>query len=505
MTHTILFLTTFVALGFWLLGDAGTDSNRRWGRLFGVAALAYFLSWLVSSMSYVQLATDAAIVFLGSLVVNTFSNVRGFALAILMLISGSYFYWQQGWAHATASPQMQHLSDLDSDNELLVEIKNGYSVEDLQAVINTYSLTASPAFRVQDGSDTDLDDYYSINIPDDKLRILPDLLRVLRTHTAVDAVEENEIYTLSPLETTNAAAIAPLSNAPTVNDPELAKMWAYDALQLNAFYDFLRSQGIRPMRKARIAIIDTGVDNTHEDLQQNYITTRTHHNGDAQGHGTHCAGIAAAVTNNGKGIASTAFTSDFVEITSIKVFNERGRTTQQRIIDGMLEAADNGCQVLSMSLGGMNDDATQRAYKQAIAYVNKKGGIVVVAAGNENTDARLRAPAGVEGVITVAAIDANLNKASFSNDVSAVAMGIAAPGVQIYSTIPNNRYEFYNGTSMATPYVAGLVGIFKSLRPNLTTQQAFQILNQSGRAIPDGAATGKLIQPMPAVRALLQQ
>ena len=100
-------------------------------------------------------------------------------------------------------------------------------------------------------------------------------------------------------------------------------------------------------------------------------------------------------------------------------------------------------------------------------YAAKKGAIVVVAAGNSNMNAKDYAPANTPGVITVAALDTNLNRASFSNFVQDLDQGIAAPGVAIYSSIPGNKYAAFNGTSMATPYVAGLVGLMKSLQPDL--------------------------------------
>jgi thermitase len=157
-----------------------------------------------------------------------------------------------------------------------------------------------------------------------------------------------------------------------------------------------------------------------------------------------------------------------------------------------------------MSLGGPSSDKIQRAYQQAVKYANKKGAIVVVAAGNENVNAIRRAPASVDGVITVSAIDESIQKAGFSNTVGDLKMGIAAPGAQIYSTIPNNAYEYFNGTSMATPYVAGLVGLLKSIKPKLTTKEVYKILNHTGKETKQTTKTGKLIYPAGAVKELLK-
>ena len=118
-------------------------------------------------------------------------------------------------------------------------------------------------------------------------------------------------------------------------------------------------------------------------------------------------------------------------------------------------------------------------------------------------DAADYCPANAAGVITVSAIDENNNKAEFSNYINNVAMGIAAPGVNIYSTTPNNSYQYMNGTSMATPYVAGLLGVMKSLNPNLTTSEAYNILKNSGIDTQNTTQTGKLIQAAEAVKRVL--
>jgi thermitase len=261
-------------------------------------------------------------------------------------------------------------------------------------------------------------------------------------------------------------------------------------------------KGKKPKKLALIAILDTGVDAAHEDIKANFTSTKSKYDSDKAGHGTHCAGIAAAVSNNGVGVASFSQTNDYVRVTSVKVLSDMGSGTQQRIISGIIEAADRRADVLSLSLGGLSSDSRQRAYEQAIEYASSKGCIVVVAAGNANRNAREFVPANVEGVITVSAGDTLLGRASFSNLVPDVKMGVAAPGVKIYSTIPGSKYAAMNGTSMATPYVAGLLGLMKSLRPDLTAKEAYQILNETGAETKTTKETGRLIQPGKAVAKL---
>jgi thermitase len=156
-----------------------------------------------------------------------------------------------------------------------------------------------------------------------------------------------------------------------------------------------------------------------------------------------------------------------------------------------------------LSLGGPSTDAAQIAYRAVVEYAAKKAVIVVAAAGNENDDAMKKVPASVKGIIAVAATDEQNRKASFSNDVSKIKWAIAAPGVNIFSTIPGSRYDYMSGTSMATPYVAGLLGLLKAIDPTIDAERAFNIVNESARETLSGKRTGRLIQPMSAVLQLI--
>jgi len=201
-------------------------------------------------------------------------------------------------------------------------------------------------------------------------------------------------------------------------------------------------------------------------------------------------------------VASYSRDNRFTTITSVKVLSDQGFGTQQTIIDGIIKAADANADVISLSLGGPSNQSRQRAYDKAVKYANNKGAIVVVAAGNSNRNAKEYSPANSKGVIGVSAVDNELNRAEFSNFVQDIPFGVAAPGVGIYSTIPNNRYDTYNGTSMATPYVAGLLGLMKSINPDLTTEQAHKILTETGINTRNSNLTGKFIQPLAVVKRL---
>lgn len=275
-------------------------------------------------------------------------------------------------------------------------------------------------------------------------------------------------------------------------------------MEMDKLYRLLKDTNITPAKKASILVLDTGIDAAHEDLNANYKSIDKTYDTDLNGHGTHCAGIAASVTNNGVGIASFSSENQFVTVGAVKVLGKGGNGSQRGVINGILAAADHEADVISLSLGSRSNDQKQKAFKTAVDYAAKAGAIVVVAAGNSNIDAKHFAPANTPGVITVSAVDNELNRASFSNFVSNIEMGIAAPGVNILSTIPDDKYAAFNGTSMAAPHVSGLIGLMKSIDPALTTSEAYQIIHQTGTGTKATKETGRLIHPAKAIEALLK-
>ena len=393
------------------------------------------------------------------------------------------------------------LFKLGNYGELLVEIKENSSYLDIINVISDYNLRYRTAFTPESELETDLDDYLIIDIPENFEGQIESIKSALYATGHVDWIEFNETLSVAPIES---------SRTPTtkerfgIDDPGVEHLWGFEAMQMDQLYAYLKENNVKPKKTALIAILDTGVDSKHEDIAANYKSIKSKHDDDPKGHGTHCAGIAAAVSNNGKGVASFSQTNEYVQVTSIKVLNSYGMGTQKSIIDGIILAADSGADVISMSLGGRSSQSKQTAYKKAVQYANKKGAIVIAAAGNSNRNAKDFAPVNAPGVIGVSALDEELNKAVFSNTVEDITMGIAAPGVNIYSTIPDSKYATYNGTSMATPYVSGLVGLMKSVKPGINTKQVHQILSSTGKDSKSTKRTGKFIQPAKAIKKLLE-
>lgn len=512
------FLFTLVGLIGWFFVKHASKLSTVLQVVFFVALSSYMFSVLTAE---VTMSYKLSILFRDLLIISGlaagFSMLKNNRTAFILMVLGSavayQMYFKEQLVQTFATPPLSEIpaspvidknasKGLDQNGELLLEIAEGKTLDLLTGVIEQYNLTIESAFSMQDEAATELDDYYTVNIPTEFESKRAEIVSVLQSlNTVVDYVEENETIKVSPLKS------EPSRRSPRdykIDDPELSKQWSFEETGVADFYHLLRSKKVKAKKKAHIFILDTGVDGKHEDLAGNYETLKSKYDKDKVGHGTHCAGIAAAVSNNGIGVASLAMNKSFVKVSSIKVLSDYGGGSQKMIINGILEAADNGADVISMSLGGVSRDPKQKAYSEAVAYANKKGAIVVVAAGNNNGDAKFIAPANAKGVITVTAVDTLLGKASFSNYINNIERGIAAPGVNIYSTIPGNQYTAFNGTSMATPYVAGLLGIMKSLKPELTTEAAYDILKLTGKEGKDVDRTGRVIQPAGAVGLVLK-
>jgi serine protease len=235
-------------------------------------------------------------------------------------------------------------------------------------------------------------------------------------------------------------------------------------------------------------------------------------------HGTHVAGTIAARTNNGAGVAGIAYNA---KIVPARVLGRCGGYTSD-IADAMIWASGgsvtgvpanaNKARVLNLSLGGSGscDTTTQNAINSA----RSRGAVVVVAAGNSNVNAANASPANCAGVITVAAVGRTGGKASYSNYGTVV--DVAAPGGDsggaILSTLnsgtstpASDSYAYYNGTSMATPHVAGVAALMLAVNPNLTPDEVEAKLKSTARAFPaacSGCGTG-IIDAAAAVNAAL--
>lgn len=249
------------------------------------------------------------------------------------------------------------------------------------------------------------------------------------------------------------------------NDPALAANLQWGLLKIGAAGSSESAWNIsHGNSNVKVTVLDTGISQNHEDLNgkiaANKNCTDSKTADDLYGHGTHVAGIIAANTNNGLGVAGTGYN---ISLINAKALGDDGSGYYSWLANCLVWAADNGAKVINMSLGGSSDSQLLR---DAINYAASKGVVLVAAAGNSNSSSPSY-PAYYSQVLSVAATDSDDNKASFSNYGSWV--DVAAPGVGIYSTLPlsanafkQTSYGYGSGTSMATPFAAGLAGLILS-------------------------------------------
>lgn len=278
------------------------------------------------------------------------------------------------------------------------------------------------------------------------------------------------------------------------NDSQAASEWALAAI------DATNAWGITTgSSSVVVAVIDTGVDYTHVDLAANMWTNSGEiagngidddgdgfiddvygynffsDTGDAKddnGHGTHVAGTIGAVGNNGTGVTGVNWS---VSIMSLKFMSSNGSGYLSDAIEAMNYATmmrttyGVNVRVANCSWGGSSFSS---AMETAIQAANDAGILVVVAAGNSssNNDATAQYPANYDNVISVAASTKTNTLASFSN-YGSTTVDIAAPGVSIYSTVLNNSYAYYSGTSMAAPQVSAVAALCWAANPDATVAE----------------------------------
>jgi thermitase len=245
------------------------------------------------------------------------------------------------------------------------------------------------------------------------------------------------------------------------NDPQVGEQWQYNNTAQNGGTDdadidaFEAWHVTRGNNTVATAILDTGIDQSHEDLQakiekyRNFTTKKSVN--DINGHGTRVAGSVAAVTSNGVGVAGTC---PDCSLYNVKVLGNNGIGKLSWLVRGITWAADNDADVINMSLGGSSGSRTLR---KAVNYAWRKGVVLVAAAGNHGRNDPFY-PAYYPKVIAVASTDHNDAKAGSSN-YGKKWVDIGAPGVNILSTLPGNRYGRASGTSLAAPHVAGVAGL----------------------------------------------
>lgn len=260
----------------------------------------------------------------------------------------------------------------------------------------------------------------------------------------------------------------------TPNDPAYAQGYQkyLKTIRMSSAWD-----KVKDARSQVVAVVDTGVDRTHSDLSGKLLTgynaiSPGQAPNDDNGHGTMVAGIVAAGTGNGEGIAGVVW---YGRVMPIKVLDGNGQGFDADIAEGITWAADHGAKVINLSLGGTQDSP---ALADAVKYAAGKGVVIVAASGNYGDDTTVY-PAAYPEVLAVGATDNAANLTDFSSSGDWV--DIAAPGFDITSTYPDDQYATASGTSFAAPITAGVAALVRARYPSLTAAEVQARLKRTAR------------------------
>ena len=335
---------------------------------------------------------------------------------------------------------------------------------------------------------------------------LADVLAALQSNPDITNVEPNYLVSM--------AALPP--GYP--NDPQYPNQANLNTVQVHDAWDTL-SIDVNPGEPVVVAVLDTGVDSTHEDLSGRIWTNPGEtsctngvdddHNGyvddcngwdmvnrdnnpsDDNGHGTEMAGVIGAVTNNATGIAGIAPNA---RLMPVKVLDSRGVGTHSDASEGIIYAANMGARIINIGFAGRGNSDVLR---NAITYALSKGVIIVAPAGNDGGPVD-NYPASYAGVISVSAVNNDTTIAGFSTRSNYISL--AAPGVNILSTAPGNNYRSASGTSLAAAHVSGVSAMLAG-QPQFINQPELLLTAMFSSALDLGPAGHDMIYGYGLLRA----
>lgn len=306
----------------------------------------------------------------------------------------------------------------------------------LLLVITTLLVVFQPGIGYVSANDTD------DKTPDSALPVQVDVVTCASTCVETEPVESSSLAGV-----TQAQDIVS-EPEPLVSGSISDKQWALNKIAVSRMWQ--RTMG---SQEVLVAVLDTGIDSSHEDLDGQVVAeanfTDSPTPGDVHGHGTHIAGIIAA-KNNDIGIIGMAPDS---RLLNAKVADDMGRCHASALAEGIVWAVDNGASVINISVEIRGDSPE---LEKAIDYAWSEGSLVIGAAGNDGNDSPVY-PAGYDNCIAVAATNQDDGLAVLSNHGDWV--DVAAPGFGIYSTLPDDGYGLKTGTSFACAYVSGMAAL----------------------------------------------
>jgi serine protease len=361
-------------------------------------------------------------------------------------------------------------SDWDIPGQIVVDARDDLGTSDIASLAADFGFSFVP---------TRLESSTRIEIASAATSDIPGLLARLARDPRVEYAE--------PLARVRALFVP--------NDPEMKQQWHMTRINAPRAWDFGIGRGVT------VAVVDTGIAcedhgpfSKGTDLKStecvpgwNFVAGNEHANDD-QGHGTHVAGTIAQSTNNGLGVTGVAFGA---RLMPVKVLNEDGWGTTADVADGIRWAADNGAHVINLSLGGPRNS---RILQKAVDHARNMGVVVVAAAGN--TGSSVGYPGASDGVIGVSATNSDDKLAAFSSRGKGV--DIAAPGVKVVQQTICEKgrnkcviFPGWNGTSMASPHVAGAAALVMGL--GVTDASAVEDALRDNARNVDDSANGRLL------------
>jgi subtilisin family serine protease len=395
--------------------------------------------------------------------------------------------------------EQQNIVPMHFFSEVVLKTKPGVDKEIIKHSIN--ALTGKKPTDINRVSrHIEFSDIYVVNF--DRSILSSEIIKQYKDSKYVEYIEPN--FVLSLFTTTATIPNDPYYSSSTLWGKEYKDQWGLHTINAGKAWDIEKGS-----KDVVVAVVDTGVDMSHKDLSDNIWTNPGEIAGngidddknghiddvrgwdfvyndnspdDTYGHGTHCAGIISAVTNNGEGIAGVSWHS---KIMALRIFSS-GSASSYALIDALKYAADNGADVVNMSLGS-GSSYTPRVIAEALDYAYAKGCVLVAASGNSGR-ASDSSPASYSKTISVGASTVSNNRAHFSN--YGKTLDIYAPGKSILSLRAKNtsmgkivggEYLVASGTSMAAPFVSGAVSLIKSQYPKGSNKEVRSILKKSAQ------------------------
>jgi len=404
---------------------------------------------------------------------------------------------QQIVAKPSVFPKARYIAD-----ELIVQYKNIYTKDELLELDKKLSeIGVISQAKLVDSDNPLFKNFYLLNF---------------KNNTDLKKVVES-LYGFKEILSFGPNFILKLESTP--NDPGFSQQWDMKKISMPDAWDIAKGS-----KSVRVAVIDTGIDYSHQDMAGRNIikgpdyadcyqydpndATKCIHKKpldkdpiDHAGHGTHVAGTIAAVTNNKVGISGINWNVTLIAIKTI----EDKETSIQHIEEGIANAIDQHANVINLSLTApapCNDPLVQN-YQWFVKKAVDLGIVVVSAAGNEGQDVKFETPPSCSGVIVVGATDQNDKRAVWSSPQDSSNYGsrvdISAPGTGILSSVPGG-YSYKNGTSMAAPHVTGAVALLLSQNGKLTPSKIKDCLVKGADSIQTDKPIGKRLNVLNALK-----